>query len=115
MYRMGVIKQVCILSVLIAIYFHNPAFTQTPNATNAPWPATWHWTGDATPGESITKATNLALTPLQPPHTLVTYRQGGMVNQAVVVNTSNRGYLIQASTTPYQGPFVWMAFVWTNS
>ena len=66
------------------------------------------------PGESITRATNLALTPLQPPNTPVTYRRGGMLNQAVVVNSSNRGYLIQSSTSPYQGAFVWMAFVWTN-
>ena len=24
------------------------------------------------------------------------------------------GYLIQSSTAPYHGAFVWMAFVWTN-
>src|SRR6266568_4751346 len=111
---MGVIKQVGFLLVLMFIASNKPAFTQTPNATNAPWPATWHWTGDATPVESITRATNLALTPLQSPNTPVTYRQGGMLNKAVVVNSSNRGYLIQSSTAPYQGAFVWTAFVWTN-
>src|SRR5438067_2458625 len=111
---MGVIKQVIFLSALIVLSFHKPAFTQTPNATNAPWPATWYWTGDGTPVESITRATNLALTPLQPPNTRVTYRTGGMLNQAMVVNDSNRGYLIQSSTAPYQGAFVWTAFVWTN-
>src|SRR5438094_809284 len=111
---MGVLKQVGFLVVLIVISVHKPAFTQTSNATNAPWPATWHWTGDATPVESITRATNLTLKPLHPPNTPVTYRQGGMLNKAVVVNSSNRGYLIQSSTAPYQGAFVWTSFVWTN-
>ena len=111
---MRLIKQVGVFVVLIIVIFHKPSFTQTPDATNAPWPATWHWTGDGTAGESITRATNLALTPLQPPNTPVTYRRGGMLNQAVVVNGSNRGYLIQSSTAPYQGAFVWTAFVWTN-
>ena len=111
---MRLIKQVGVFVILIIVIFHKPSFTQTPDATNAPWPATWHWTGDGTAGESITRATNLALTPLQPPHTRVTYRRGGMLNQAVVVNGSNRGYLIQSNTAPYHGAFVWMAFVWTN-
>ena len=111
---MGLIKRVGFFMVLIVVIFHKSSFTQTPDATNAPWPATWHWTGDGIPGESITRATSLALKPLQPPNTPVTYRQGGMLNKAVVVNRSNRGYLIESRTAPYQGAFVWMAFVWTN-
>jgi hypothetical protein len=39
---------------------------------------------------------------------------GGMVNQAIVVNSVNRGYVVQSSTAPYHGAFVWAAFVWTN-